>query len=83
MWEVNHHVLDSRDSSRDPWSEKTAFVIITLRELTTCELTHVVDTRCLRDTEGSLCRHRSALGTMVRLVLCGDDEVRTGARLPA
>ena len=32
----------------------------TLRELTTCEITHVVDTRCLRDTEGSASRH---LGT--------------------
>ena len=31
-----------------------------LRELTTCEATHVVDTRCLRDTEGSASRH---LGT--------------------
>ena len=31
-----------------------------LRELTTCEVTHVVDTRCLRDTEGSASRH---LGT--------------------
>ena len=34
----------------------------TLRELTTCEITHVVDTRCLRDTEGSASRH---LGTNV------------------
>ena len=34
----------------------------TLRELTTCENTHVVDTRCLRDTEGSASRH---LGTNV------------------
>ena len=33
-----------------------------LRELTTCEFTHVVDTRCLRDTEGSASRH---LGTNV------------------
>ena len=34
----------------------------TLRELTTCEITHVVDTRCLRDTEGSASQH---LGTNV------------------
>ena len=54
----------SFDCSRSDWWKEPGLTERrkTLRELTTCELTHVVDTQCLRDTEGSASRH---LGTNV------------------
>ena len=58
---ANHRCLDCSQSDwwKEPGISERRKV---LRELTTCEYTHVVDTRCLRDTEGSASRH---LGTHI------------------